>query len=181
MRRTILGGLASAAALLAVVAAAPAEATPPAGPLSPSTVKLATSSGTQNGCVATIPKFTLADLTIPGGKSPGIAMNANLKCPASAKVGRVTWKIWLFKVHKGWLEGMNGPAGLLTSGARLFDPALKGSYSPFDEFGVLCGPDHPQNAGTNTWLMRATYHTHHSKTDPVPFIGHVDRQQTVTC
>lgn len=182
MRRTTLGGLA-AAALLTIAAAAPAHATAPAGPLSPSTVKLATSSGAQNGCVATIPKFktqTFEDLTY--GTSPGIAMNAFVKCPASAKVGRVTWKIWLFEVRKGWMRGMNGPEGLLSSGARLLDPSLNGSFSPFQSpFGVLCGPHYPDNSGTRTWLVRATYHTHTSKSDPVAYVGHVDRQQTVTC
>jgi hypothetical protein len=79
---------------------------------------------------------------------------------------------------------MNGPTGLLSSGAFVFDKPLTGPYAPFGGpggFGVLCGPNHPQNGGKRTWLVRANFHTHHSKTDPVAFVGHFDRQQTIDC
>jgi hypothetical protein len=178
MRRTTLGGVA-AAALLTVVAASPAQAVD----VHPSTVRLANPSGAENGCVGTIPKFKLSTFTEIGGRvTPGVRMSASITCPAAAKVGRLTWKVYLFEVLKnGTLRGMNGPAGLMGSAAQLFDKPLTGPYAPFGDFGPLCGPNYPQNAGKRTWLVRANFHTHHSKTDPVAFVGHFDRQQTVDC
>jgi hypothetical protein len=100
-----------------------------------------------------------------------------------ADVGGLTWKVYPFEVLKnGKLRGMNGPAGMWGSAAELFDTPLAGPYSPFGDFGPLCGPNHPQNAGKRTWLVRANFHTHHSKTDPVAFVGTstLSRPSTVT-
>jgi hypothetical protein len=177
MRRPTVRGV-LAAALLAVVAAAPAQA----ASLHPSTVRLANPSGVENGCVATIPTFKPTTFATSLGDSPGIRMTASLTCPAKANVGRVTWKIYLFEIRKdGTRRGMNGPTGLLTSGARVLDAPVTGPYAPLGDFGVLCGPHYPQNGGKRTWLMHANFHTHHSATDPVAFVGQVDRQQTIDC
>lgn len=66
-------------------------------------------------------------------------------------------------------------------GRSWLDVVVPSRAYPFGDFGVLCGPQHPENAGLHTWLVRAVFHTRHSTTDPVPFVAQFDRRQQVNC
>ena len=178
MRRLTTVIALAAVAVLTLISAAPANAVV----VHPSKVSLADASGATNGCIAKIPFFQVGTFPNAGAETPGVLMNAQIKCPASADVHRLSFKVFLFEVRKdGSLRGMNGPDGLLGLGVDLFDEPLTGVYDPFGDFGVLCGPDAPQNQGKHTWLVRAVFHTQHSTTDPVPFVANFDRKQTVDC
>jgi hypothetical protein len=168
----------AAVVTLTAITAAPVNA----ASVRPSKVSLTDGSGATNGCVAKIPSFQLGTFRVDTDESPGVHMNAQIKCPATADVRRLSFKVFLFEVRKnGTLRGMNGPEGLLGTGVDLFDAPLTGVYHPYGEFGVLCGPENPQNAGKRTWLVRAVFHTRHSTTDPVAFVAELDRQQVVDC
>jgi hypothetical protein len=178
MRRWITLAASAAVLLLTALTAAPANA----AVLHPSKVSLTDASGATNGCVAKIPFFHLGTFPFSDEDAPGVHMNAEISCPVSADVHRLSFKVYLFEVRpNGTLRGLNGANGLFGVGVDLFDAPLSGDYDPFGDFGVLCGTAFPQNSGTHTWLVRANFHTRHSTTDPVPFVAQFDRQQTVNC